>query len=95
MESMEHLPLSLCKCGQPFEYSCICSERVMERFTEYNSCRVFYYDDLREWGLSEFGLNSSKILSNCVTIDTIINDALNLEGVIELGTDAYQSPFEV
>lgn len=77
--------MSVCDCGEPWELPCRCPERLIEEFTVYNKYHVFYYTNFADWMLERFG-----------ELDQgLINDCLNLEGIIELGDSAYQSPFEV
>ena len=77
---------SHCSCGELWESPCKCPERVLERFSEtvISANRVFYFDMFKEWMIAEFG-----------EYDPAIGNAvLNLDGVIELSTDAYQTPYE-
>ena len=78
--------MSRCACGVPWEYPCRCPERVLSRFSEtlegHSQC--FYFDTFRGWMREEFGAYDP----------TLGDSVLNLDGVIELGADGYQTPYE-
>ncbi len=76
---------TVCKCGIPWESPCRCPEDVLERFTHEHGGSVFYFTDLNNWVFLEFSTYDNDI----------IQSVLNIDGVIELGDSAYQSPYEV
>jgi hypothetical protein len=78
---------SYCACGELWEFPCKCPENVLERFSEtvLSANRAFYFDTFREWMIAEFGKYDADLC----------NTVLNLEGVVELGTDMYRTPYEV
>jgi len=77
---------TFCKCGELWESPCKCPEEVLSRFshTIKNERRVFYFDTFHKWMVEEFG-GYDPALGNTV---------LNLGGVVELGADMYQTPYE-
>ena len=58
---------------------------MLERFTLEHGGQCFYFTDFNNWVFLEFGMYDNDI----------IQSVLNLDGVIELGDSAYQSPYEV
>lgn len=74
-----------CECGIPWEDPCQCPEKVLEAFTMHHGFHIFYIQDFSKWFLNIYGDNNSELFNN----------VLNLDGVIELGTDAFQSPYEI
>ena len=74
---------TVCKCGIFWELPCKCPESVLERFTLSHGYRRFYFEDLKYWVATEFGLPD----------DAIVQSVLNLDGIIELGDSAYQPPY--
>lgn len=78
---------SVCACGIPWEEPCRCPEKVLESFSLHCGQRVFYFEQFHHWMQNSFGENPE--------CDTLINQVLNLDGVIELGTDMYEIPYEI
>ncbi len=76
---------TVCACGIPWEWPCKCPESVLERFTIDHGYQCFYFEDLKYWVATEFGYAD----------DSIVQSVLNLDGIIELGDSAYQSPYEL
>lgn len=77
---------TFCECKELWEDPCKCPEKILERFSEeeVSSYRVFYFEDFERWMIKEFG-----------TYDSELGDkVLNREGVMELGTDTYKTPYE-
>lgn len=85
MSGRDRISPTFCKCGIPWELPCRCPESVLERFSHEHGYQRFYFEDLNNWVLSEFGAYDN----------AIIQSVLNLDGIIELGDSAYQSPYEV
>lgn len=76
---------TFCKCGKPWEHPCKCPERILERFSDTLKNSVFYFNDFEAWMVIEFGSYNYQLGDS----------VLNIVGVIELGCDMYQTPYEV
>ena len=81
----DRLSPTVCRCGVPWELPCKCPESVLERLTTYHGSQCFYFEDFKKWVVAEFGTPDNDI----------IQSTLNLDGIVELGDSAYQSPFEL
>ena len=81
---------TVCECGIPWEEMCQCPEHILEYFSDYHADKtnspVFYYEDILKWLTTNYGETTAKDL---------INDVLNLEGVVELGDSMYLTPYEM
>jgi len=75
-----------CKCGMPWEEPCKCPENILERFSIGLPNQIFYYETLGRWVIELYGEADAV---------GIINDVLNVEGVIEIGDSAYKTPYEI
>lgn len=95
MNGPHRISPTVCKCGTPWALPCKCPENVLERFTNDRTSRCFYFEELKRWVVAEFGSADESTIQKALNIEDIVQSVLNLDGVVELGDGAYQSPFEL